>query len=33
MVSSPVVQEELLIAATFDSWIKGSSFLGEKIWF
>jgi len=31
MVSSPVVQEDLLIAATFDSWIKESSFLGKNM--
>ena len=31
MISSPSIQQDLLIAATFDSWVKGTAFLGKNL--
>jgi len=33
LVSSPLLYDDLLIAATFDTWVKGSSFLGKNLVF
>jgi outer membrane protein assembly factor BamB len=33
IISSPLLQQDLLICATFDSWIKGNHFLGKNIVF
>jgi outer membrane protein assembly factor BamB len=33
IVSSPLLQEDLLITATFDSWIKDTAFLGKNLVF
>jgi outer membrane protein assembly factor BamB len=30
IISSPSIQQDLLIAATFDSWVKGTAFLGKN---
>jgi outer membrane protein assembly factor BamB len=33
LISSPLLYEDLLIAATFDTWVKDSSFLGKNLVF
>src|SRR5881396_3097473 len=33
IISSPLIQQDLLIAATFDSWVKGTAFLGRNLVF